>query len=256
MDEEYLPDGFTFKEPSKLSKSEVYERLKFWYGRQQDGGIETVFKFRCIKGKDGKPQEVPIDEEDVLPNKRKKPNRKQRTGKKGRAEQDPKDVDQSEEDARAPARKTAPTKKGKGNMKSGPQRGGEEETSSSSEESPSESDEEEHLEDNSPARRGSSALAPPMPLPFSAPRRKLKPSPFQWAAPQPVAGPSKKRYAPATGPQYEKPNTRRRGLDGGDEGSPAKKRKTEMEGVVKTGPPKGIPRDKPMTSKKGKDRAN
>ena len=84
-----------------------------------------------------------------------------------------------------------------------------------------------------------------MPLLFSALRRKLKLSPFQRAAPQPVAG-----------PQYEKPNTRRRGLDGGDEGSPAKKRKTEMEGVVKIGPPKGIPRDRPMTSKKGKDKAN
>ena len=91
---------------------------------------------------------------------------------------------------------------------------------------------------------------------FSAPHRKLKPSPFQRAAPQPVAGLSKKRYAPATGPQYEKPNTQRRGLDGGDEGSSAKKEKTEMEGVVKTGPPKGIPRDEPMASKKGKDRAN
>ena len=99
-------------------------------------------------------------------------------------------------------------------------------------------------------------LAPLMLLPFSAPCRKLKPSLFQRAAPQPVAGPSKKRYAPATGPQYKKPNTRRRGLDGGDEGSPAKKRKTEMEGVVKTGPPKGIPRDKLKAGKKGKDRAN
>ena len=45
-------------------------------------------------------------------------------------------------------------------------------------------------------------------------------------------------------------------MDGGDESSPAKKRKTEREGVVKTGPPKGIPRDKVMTSKKGKERAN
>ena len=85
-----------------------------------------MFMFRCIKGKDGKPQELLIDEEDVVPNKRKKPSRKQRTGKKGRAEEDLNDVDQSEGDARAPAPKTAPTNKGKGNMKSRPQRGGEE----------------------------------------------------------------------------------------------------------------------------------
>ena len=145
MDDKYLPDGFTFKELSKLSKSEIYECLKFWYGHQQDRGIETMFKFHCIKGKDGKPQEVPI--EDVVPNKRKKPSRKQRTGKKGKAEEDPDDVNQSEEDAQAPAPKKTPTNKGKGKTKSRPQRGEEEETSSSTE-SPSDSNEEEDLEYN------------------------------------------------------------------------------------------------------------
>ena len=124
-----------------------------------------MFKFCCIKGKDGKSQEVPIDEEDVVP---KKPNRKQGTGKKESVEEDLDDVNQSEEDARALAPKKAPTNKKKGMTKSGPQRGEEEETSSSTEESPSESNEAEDLEGNIGSRRGSSALAPSMSLPFSA----------------------------------------------------------------------------------------
>src|SRR6202790_1169604 len=51
VEDEFIPDGFTFKEPSKLSKPEAYLRLKFWYDRQQDRKIETVFRFRAVKGK-------------------------------------------------------------------------------------------------------------------------------------------------------------------------------------------------------------
>ena len=55
VDPEYMPEGFTFKEPSKLSKVEAYARLKFWYDRQQDPNIKRVFQFRRIRGKIGEP---------------------------------------------------------------------------------------------------------------------------------------------------------------------------------------------------------
>jgi hypothetical protein len=114
IEDQYLPDGFTFKEPSKLSKSEVYDRLKFWYGRQQDGGIETVFKFRCIKGKDGQPEEVAMDEEAVKGRKKKKTGRKQGPKGKGkeRREDTPSDVDHSHEEAQKPTGKKVAKKGG------------------------------------------------------------------------------------------------------------------------------------------------
>ena len=72
VDPEYRPDGFTFKEPSKLSKIEAYAGLKFWYDRQQDPKVKKVFQFRRIRGKNGEP-ELPD-----LGRKEKKSNRKSR----------------------------------------------------------------------------------------------------------------------------------------------------------------------------------
>lgn len=45
VDQEYMPDSFTFKEPSKLSKPEALTSLKFWYDRQQNPKVKTVFQF-------------------------------------------------------------------------------------------------------------------------------------------------------------------------------------------------------------------
>jgi hypothetical protein len=111
-----------------------------------------------------------------------------------------------------------------------------EESSSSSSESSSESDEEDE-EDNSEIVRGRSGRAPPVQLPFGPVPRK------------PIAGPSRNRYDPATGPQYEKPNTRRRGLNDGGENSPVKRRKIGGKEVVKVGPPRGVKKDKTMAVK-------
>jgi hypothetical protein len=59
VDEEYIPQGFTFKEPSKLSKVEAYDRIKFWYDRQENRSKKRVFQFRQIRGKDGEPEQLP-----------------------------------------------------------------------------------------------------------------------------------------------------------------------------------------------------
>jgi hypothetical protein len=241
VEDQYLPEGFTFKEPSKLSKAEVYECLKFWYGRQQDGGAETAFKFRCIKGKNGKPKEVVTEEQLVEVRKKKKPGRKQgRAGKgKERQEDTPSDGHSSESEVPEPAPKKARRKATKRRPK--PQ-----ESSDSSSESPSENHNEEDEEDSmeTPGRLG---LAPALQLPFGPVPRKPTPGPSRLR--KPTAGPSNKRYDPATGPQYEKPNTRRRALNSGDEGGPAKKQKTVAEQVVKVGPPKGVKKN--MTKGKG-----
>src|ERR1700719_1694367 len=53
VDNEYVPKNFTFKEPSKLTKVECYERVKFWYDRQENPTIKKVFQYQSIRGPDG-----------------------------------------------------------------------------------------------------------------------------------------------------------------------------------------------------------
>jgi len=45
VNQEYIPDRFTFKEPSKLSKAKALNQLKCWYNRQTDSRVKTVFQF-------------------------------------------------------------------------------------------------------------------------------------------------------------------------------------------------------------------
>src|ERR1700722_19649682 len=52
VDNKYVPKNFTFKEPSKLTKVECYERVKFWYDRQENPTIKKVFQYRSIQGPD------------------------------------------------------------------------------------------------------------------------------------------------------------------------------------------------------------
>jgi hypothetical protein len=55
VDSEYLPEGFTFKEPSKVNKAVTYAWLKFWFDRQEDPRTKTVFTFKVVKGNNGEP---------------------------------------------------------------------------------------------------------------------------------------------------------------------------------------------------------
>ena len=53
VDNEYVPKNFTFKEPSKLTKVECYERVKFWYDWLENPMIKKGFQYRSIWGSDG-----------------------------------------------------------------------------------------------------------------------------------------------------------------------------------------------------------
>jgi hypothetical protein len=250
VEDQYLPEGFTFKEPSKLSKSEVYKHLKFWYGRQQDGGAETVFKFRCIKGKDGEPEEVAMEEETSKARKKKKPVQKQGPKGKGKGKGRQEETQSDEDPSKDKVPKQPLKKAGRKAPKSQPKPQEEiEESSSSSSESPSASDDEENEEDQVETPRGQFHPASEQ-LPFGPVPRKLTAGPSGMR--KLIAGPSSKRYNPATGPQYEKPNTRRRALNAVEEGSPAKKRRTDADEIVKVGPPRGVKKNMPTASMKGK----
>jgi hypothetical protein len=137
VDKEYIPDGFTFKEPSKLNKIEAYDRLKFWYDRQENPRVKKVFRFSRIRGPTGDP-ELPADGL-----KRKKPVGKRPIPElqKTRGGKDP-ESDRESSDS----------------------------SSSSSEEQEEEDREQEEEEEDHPPpkKRLRPDLKPPKPLPFAA----------------------------------------------------------------------------------------
>ena len=50
----YLLADSTLKEPSKLTKSEAHDHLKFWYDRQEDPSCKVPFMFKAFRStKDG-----------------------------------------------------------------------------------------------------------------------------------------------------------------------------------------------------------
>ena len=53
IDSDFLPEGFEFKDPSKLSFSAAQQLLSFWAQRQQDDDEDHVFQFKAIRGASG-----------------------------------------------------------------------------------------------------------------------------------------------------------------------------------------------------------
>jgi hypothetical protein len=231
VDEEYLPEGFYFKEPSKMVKADVYTYLKFWFRRQEDPRTETVFEFKRIKGKDGEPVGLRVSTT----------NQRKQVAKRG-------------------PRKTGPKKKGSAKTRedssereqSGDIEDDQSEDEDDDEEGPEEDNEDDDKEDPEVDGdgQGSDGLAPPLPLPFGAVPRK------GWMSGQSISRkrPTKKRNEPATGPQFDRPNTRRRKQrdddlhDDHDESPPRKKKKTRVPD--KKGPPVGVAPDKVSSPKR------
>jgi hypothetical protein len=201
-----------------LPKSDGYAYLKFWFQRQEDPQIETVFKFKWIKGKDGEPVGLPVSQSngDGLKGKR-GPGKSRKKGKQ-------------------------PAKTREDNLSDSEPSGDDEYDQSDDEEGNKEGYQEEDQN-----QQDVDVLASPLKLPFSAVHRK------GWAGGQSISRkrPANKRNKPATGPQFDPPNTRRRKQrdeDIDDEaGSPRIKKKPRV--THKKGPPVGVSPDKPSGSK-------
>jgi hypothetical protein len=220
---EYLPDGFRFKEPSKMAKADVYAFLKFWFQRQEDPGTETVFEFQRIKGKDGEP--VGLKVANSKGGKRKTQHGSKKPGKKAKKPAMAEEGDSSESES----------------------------SSDDDEDGPKEAGDDEPLdeEDNGSAN-GLDDPAPPKRLPFSAVPRK------GWVGASSISRKpvTKNRYIPATGPQFDPPNTRRskkRDNPVNDEAESPEKKKRKTKGIERKGPPVGIAPDKPA-GREGKRR--
>jgi hypothetical protein len=221
---QYLPPDFTFKEPSKLSKTEAYERLKFWYDRQQDPGVK-VFEFHCFRGSDG--NAVPVGTTGM---KKRPAPRKRKRGTKGK--RPARDVPTTEE--------SSPSE----DESAGGDVGGDAEDKSD------EDDEEEEEDENLAILHGRKAEKQVTDLPFSAvPAKRTITAP-----PKP-----KNRYQPAKGPQFEKPVTRRGRrqveVEEDREEGPSRKRQKKDQQVEKVGPPVGVPKDQPTTQRPRKAKA-
>jgi hypothetical protein len=242
---QYLPPDFTFKEPSKLSKPEAYDRLKFWYDRQQNGDI--TLKFHRYRGHGGDAVAVGLSAKSKKPTRRKQLRKRKHpargrnhsvgsdedddpTPPSGSPSQSDEDNEDDEENDLAPA--------------------GEEQA----EQDGADEDDEAQEMIRIPTRKGVKEVAK---LPFSAvPAKRNIGAPVLKA---------KGRYVPSTGPQFERPVTRHRGqvveVEDREEG-PSRKKQKINPAVNKVGPPIGIPQDKPEKGKpakcnggKGKDRA-
>jgi hypothetical protein len=218
VEKEYLPEGFYFKEPSKLPKSDGYAYLKFWFQRQEDPQIKTVFEFKRIKGKDGEPVGLPVSQS----------NGDRLKGKRGPGKS---------------------REKGKQSAKTQEDNSSDSETSSDDEHDRSDDDDgnKEGDQEEDEDQQDVEDPAPPLPLPFSAVHRK------GWPGGQSISRkpPANKRNEPATGPQFDPPNTRRRKQRDGDvddeAGPPKRKKKPQV--TRKKGPPVGISPDKPSGSR-------
>ena len=46
IDSEYLPPDFKFRDPSKMKKAHYQLLLEYWYKRQQNPDVDTVFAFK------------------------------------------------------------------------------------------------------------------------------------------------------------------------------------------------------------------
>jgi hypothetical protein len=263
VEDEFIPDGFTFKEPSKLSKPEAYLRLKFWYDRQQDRKIEMVFQFRAVKGKQGT-----VPKSGKSSGAKGKSQHRSPSGAKGKSRLRSPSRGKGKSWLRSPLVSDSSTDSDSSEETDGD--GGVEDKGSTSggqnidldndaDGDDNDSDAREEAEGNSSESEDSSR-----PAPIDKPNRGKKwlPLPFSAVPGQYTPG-VKPRYMPATGPQYDRPNTRRRAgeetnANGSPErrkankvvqqrGGPSKKAKTAHE-VTKRGPPRGVAK----TAAKGK----
>ena len=235
VDNEYVPKNFTFKEPSKLTKVECYERVKFWYDRQENPTIKKVFQYRSIRGPDGNLLQTKMTGND------KRGSRKAKNGKSKGFSSDERSSDtgghSSSEDGALPEsseeevsqvmplpfsavpirRRGAPVKKSRAvHHQSPPQNVSPLVTS---------------LQRSRPKPRPAipqNPNNPEMSYLFTNPRSMARPAADSGktseAGPSLTAREKKRRNQPEEGPQYEPPNTRKkRWLQEEDRLSPMKK---------------------------------
>jgi len=209
---EYVPSNFRFAEPSKLSKVDARAWLKFWYDRQQDPKIKTVFKFKKIKGKSGDPIDIVKSSTDA--GKKKVTKTGGRAAKRKRPAQTAESSEESSSEESSEEESSGDSSKGEGDN---PADGNDELQDSDQEE-----EEEEEVEVEVELRG-------PRELPFSAVRKQYGAGTSASTSQQrPKAPPaSKGRHQPNTGPQYEPRETRgkKRGEAAQDKERPAKRRK-------------------------------
>ena len=233
---EYVPSNFRFAEPSKLSKVDARAWLKFWYDRQQDPKIKTVFKFKKIKGKSGDPVDIVKSSTDA--GKKKVTKTGGRAAKRKRPAQTAESSEESSSEESSEEESSGDSSKGEGDNPAD----GNDESQDSDQEEEEEDEAEEEEEEVEVELRG------PRELPFSAVRKQYGAGTSASTSQQrPKAPPaSKGRHQPNTGPQYEPRETRgkKRGEAAQDKERPAKRRR---KGAVakKTGPPIGGSNDQP-----------
>jgi hypothetical protein len=201
--------------------------LKFWYDRQQEGDT-IAFEFRCFRGPGG--DAVPVGE--AAKTKRPTSGKRIKKGKQpARGTNDPEGSNEDEDSTRSSDSSSDTDGEDKGDDNEDDADDGNEEVG-------------EVIQVPTKGRKGVKKV---LNLPFAA-----IPAKRNQGAPPPKR---KGRYAPSTGPQFEKPLTRRRGHIGTEEdqeeGPSRKKRKIDVA-VEKVGPPIGIPKDKPQAGTSGK----
>jgi hypothetical protein len=243
VDQEYLPEGFTFKEPSKLSKVEARDRLKFWYDRQENPRVKKVFQFRRIRGKHGEP-ELPVEGQ-----KKKKPSRKRqgRPAKKTGGRKAPRDAssepEEDNEDGGGDEDKDKDDEDDEDEDEDEDEEDDAADDDEGDEEAEMDGDEQEEDEGEEPDR-DEEAEEPHLPGRKKIERRPLKaPKSLPFEAKRIVP---KRRYGPATGPQFEPPATRQRKRKAMEEPEdiPKKKKGKKFEEVTRVGPPIGKKKDK------------
>jgi hypothetical protein len=220
VDSEYLPEGFAFKEPSKVTKAVTREWLKFWFGRQEDPQTATVFAFKGVKGKNGEP--VHAAGSGIKGTSTRKGGRKPKPPTKKNGKNSKKTAAAADESA-----------------------DDDEDRTSSTTESESQDDDDDDDAEKTDDRQ--QEPVGPLPLPF-APVAKS----YLVASGQTSKAPPKSRYRPNTGPQFEDRQTRHRKRTKeteDDDNQVNKKRRVE-----KRGPPVGIPKNK-NTRSRGKGKA-
>jgi hypothetical protein len=272
VDSQYVPEDFSFKEPSKLSKKESYERLKFWFDRQADPNIKTVFQFRRIRGPDGDPIVPP-----GMSKAAKKKGSKKRAG--GKEKDSAPSSDSEDEGSHTSDRsRLSNVRPSRENGTNNAGRDSSSNSDSDSSSSSSSEEEDQHIGKGKkpmPILRKKKIITP---LPFGAvPAKQGVPMPKSRPKPKPAyKGPElakessssisatvkkpirKGRHEPTTGPQFEGPVTRgkkRPHEEAEAEGSTSRKRVKADKPVEKYGPPVGVQKNKGKSVAKGKAKA-
>jgi hypothetical protein len=177
---DYLPEGFAFKEPSKINKADSLAWLRFWFNRQEDPRTKTVFTFEQIRGNDGLPVKAIAQAE---------------TGG-GRESRD------GQKKSKPPVEKKGKAAK----KKAGPVEPSAEDRSDDSSDSSQSEDEDEDEDDDGDGDSGEEQEQGPLRhLPFSAILKSYRTGAAGGASSVP-----KSRYRPAVGPQFKARQMRNR----------------------------------------------